>query len=151
MAIIRMKTNSILAIALLVAALSSCKSDVCDTPFGEGGVFDLSLPSFSPLIPVGGTMVIHYDNYGFEVGHRGIFVRHATLYEFVAFDCTCPKDHDIALQPADGWDGAVLECPACGSKFETEYGNPLDGAETSCPLYSYTAHYDGGYVLEIYN
>lgn len=148
---IHTRAVSLLAALSVFLLTTGCKGDVCNTPFGEGGVINLSLPDFAPLLNVGGAVIVTHDNYGFDMGHRGILVRHTSLYEFAAFDCSCPYDRDITLLPIEGWNGAVLECPSCGSRFETEYGNPLDGAATSCPLYQYTTHFDGYYTLEIYN
>ena len=121
----------------------SCSRDnICDTPFGEGGVIDIYQPDFIVLANVGGSVTINR-------GHKGIFVRRISFSEFTAFDCTCPNDHEVRLLPLEGWGGAVIRCDTCGSRFETEYGNPLDGAATSCPLYEYRTHFDGT-ILEIY-
>lgn len=122
---------------------SSCSRDsVCNTPFGVGGDIDITQPDLASLQSVGGTVTINR-------GYKGIFVRRISYGEFVAFECACPHCHEVRLLPYEGWEGSVLECPTCHSLFETEYGNPLEGAATSCPLYQYYTHFDG-YILSIY-
>ena len=123
--------------------LSSCsRDDVCDTPFGDGAVIDIYRPDFAALLNVGGTVTINR-------GYKGIFVRRASYSDFVAFECACPHCHEVRLTPLEGWGGAVLQCPDCNSKFETENGIPLDGSATGCPLFEYYTRFDG-YTLEIY-
>lgn len=122
---------------------SSCSRDnVCNTPFGEGATIDINMPDFAALQSVGGTVTVNR-------GYKGIFVRRVSYGEFVAFECACPNDHEERLMPLEGWDGAVLECTVCGSKYETNYGQPLEGAASGCPLYEYATHFDG-YNLTIY-
>lgn len=134
-----------LAVFLQVILLAACTSNRCDTPFGMGGQFDLSLPAYSPLANVG-AMVIYRDSYGLEVGHRGIYVRRVTLNEFIALEITCPNDHDVALA-VDPENDMLLRCPVCSSAFETIYGNPIEGSATPCPLYQYSTDYDGRMLL----
>lgn len=145
-----MKNRGLIVSCLLLILTMACsKDDACNTPFGVGGSFNLSFPEYSSLQNIGGAMTIYRDYFGYEVGYRGIFVRRVSLGEFVAFDCACPNDHEVRLTPLEGWEGAVVECPACGSMYETEYGQPLEGAASGCPLYQYNTHFDG-YTLEIY-
>ncbi len=127
---------------MLFFLFACSKDNVCDTPFGDGAVIDINMPDFASLQTVGGTVTVNR-------GYKGIFVRRVSYSDFVAFECACPKCHEVRLLPYDGWDGSVLECPDCHSLFETEYGNPLEGAATSCLLYQYYTHFDG-YILEIY-
>ena len=134
-----MKPLWLIAFSLL---LVGCLPDRCNTPFGEGGSIDITMPDFAALSTVGGSLTINR-------GYKGIFVRRTAYDAFVAFDCACPNDHEVRLQPDGDWGGAVLECPTCRSRFETEYGNPLQGSTTGCPLYQYNTHFDG-YILSIY-
>ncbi|MBR2958974.1 MAG: hypothetical protein IKC19_05025 [Bacteroidales bacterium] len=127
-------------VALLSLMLVSCGRDRCNTPFGEGGTFDIN--QFGELSNVGGSVVINR-------GYKGILVRRITYNSFVAFECACPKDHEVRLQSAEGWDNAIMVCPVCGSQFETEYGNPIDGSAALCPLYEYNTSFDGR-MLSIY-
>lgn len=123
--------------------LSSCSRDnLCNTPFGEGASINIYQPDFAALLSVGGTVTINR-------GYKGIFIRRTSYSEFVAFECACPNCHEVRLTPDPDWNGAVLQCPDCHSRFETEYGTPLDGSATGCPLYEYRTHFDG-YTLEIF-
>lgn len=140
MEIISMKNSVLLLMLFFLFACS--KDNTCDTPFGDGAQIDINMPDFAALQTVGGTVTVNR-------GYKGIFVRRVSYGEFVAFECACPHCHDERLLPLEGWAGAVLECPSCHSLFETEYGNPLEGAATSCPLYQYYTQFDG-YILNIY-
>lgn len=125
-----------------VAFLTSCTpDDICNTPFGEGAVIDIYMPDFNALANVGGSVTINR-------GYKGIFVRRTSFSDFVAFECACPNDHEVRLVPDPDWEGDILHCPACGSNYETKYGNPLEGAASGCPLYEYRTHFDG-YILKI--
>lgn len=114
--------------------MASCGGDRCNTPFGEGDSFDIN--QFSELNNPGGAVVINR-------GHKGILVRRISYNDFIAFECTCPRDHEVRLQSVEGWNYAIVYCPTCGSRFETEYGNPIDGSATGCPLYQYNTSFDG--------
>ena len=122
---------------------AACGGDVCRTPFGEGGTIDLLQPDFINLYNnPGETLVINR-------GYRGILVHCTNLSEYVAFDCVCPHCLDVGMMPDDPRRAAILECPQCGSQFDIFFGNPLQGAQSACPLYQYNTHYDGRY-LSIY-
>ena len=103
---------------------------------------DVAMPEFAALQGVGGSLTINR-------GHHGIFVRRTGFADFVAFECTCPNDHDERLEADSDWGGAVLQCPVCGSRFETEDGTPLSGSVTPCRLYQYSTAFDG-VTLTIY-
>lgn len=137
----------LIASILLVFALQllcSCKRDKqCNTPIGASAcTIDPNSPLYNNLNNVGG--------YEYIVGgNHGVFVMRTGLNDFVAYERTCPRDHDAAVVVEDGWDGTVLRCPVCGSRFNTYAdGMPLDGSATSCPLYEYSTTYDG--MLYIY-
>ena len=134
---------SLLLFSLSSFFLFSCSRDtVCDTPFGEGATIDIGMPDFVALQNVGGTVTVNR-------GYKVIFVRRMGYGEFVAFECACPGCHEVRLLPLEGWEGGVLECPECHSRYETVNGQPLEGAVSGCPLYQYNTHFDG-YVLTIY-
>ncbi|MBR1549620.1 MAG: hypothetical protein IJ634_03195 [Bacteroidales bacterium] len=115
---------------------------MCNTPFGDGASIDIYQPDFNALANIGGSVTINR-------GYKGIFVRRVSYTDFVAFECACPNDHEVRLVPDPDWGGAVLSCSACGSLYETEYGQPLEGAASGCPLYEYSTRFDG-YTVEIY-
>ena len=126
-----------------VTTFSSCGGDVCRTPFGECGELDLLKPDFLSLYNnPGETMVINR-------GYRGILVHCTNISEYVAFECACPYCREVGMEPDDPHRASLLECSQCGSRFDVFFGNPLDGALTSCRLYQYNTHYDGRY-LSIY-
>lgn len=123
--------------------MAGCKTETCSTPFGSGGTIDLTTAEFVNLYNhVGATLVI-------GCGHKGVLVRCSGFSEYTAFECACPIDHEVRMLPDDEREALVLTCPACGSRFELVYGNPLEGAATSCPLYQYRTDYDGR-LLTIY-
>lgn len=131
------------AIFPLVFLLAGCNPERCNTPIGQGGEIDLTAPEFSNLYNhVGGTLVI-------SCGYKGVLVRCVGFSEYVAFECACPHDHEVRMEPDDPRAAVLLTCPACGSRFELSYGNPLEGAATSCTLYQYRTALDG-YRLSIY-
>ena len=66
---------------------------------------------------------------------------------YVAFECTCPRDHDERLESVEGWDYSVVKCGVCGSMFETTYGQPIEGSATGCPLYEYNTRVDGDQLI----
>lgn len=129
--------------APLFLSLSCTRDNICDTPFGEGASIDIYQPDFNALATIGGTVTVNR-------GYKGIFVRRISYSDFVAFECACPNDHEVRLTPDPDWAGAVLKCSACGSLFETEYGQPLEDSASGCPLYEYRTYFDG-YILDIYN
>ena len=131
-----------LYIVLLLVALVGCKADRCDTPFGEGGTIDITMPEFADLSNVGGAMTINR-------GHRGIHITRMSYSDFVAFECSCPNDHDVRLLPDTEWGNSVLSCPVCSSRFNALDGTPLSGSATPCPLYQYNTDFDGR-LLTIY-
>ncbi len=131
----------VLACVLLLAC--SCKGERCNTPFGMGGELDLLQPDFINLYNnPGGTLVINR-------GHKGIIVNCIDLGQYVAFDCTCPNDHDVRMLPDDDYRAVLLTCPVCGSSYDLYFGYPQEGAASGCPLYQYQTYFDGRY-LSIY-
>lgn len=91
-----------------------------------------------------------YDNPGATLvinrGNMGILIHCTYLGEYVAFDCTCPNEKTVRLLPDDEKRATLLTCPQCGSRYDVFFGNPLEGAESSCPLYQYQTYYDGRYL-----
>ena len=131
-------------LALAVGLCWGCKTDRCNTPFGSVGTIDVSLPEYSNLYNnPGGTLVVANG------GHKGVLVHCVALGNYVAFECACPKDHEVRLLPNDDRYAVVLTCPSCASRFEVVYGNPLEGSATGCPLYQYNTSFDGR-MLSIY-
>lgn len=139
----KMKKRFFLFAFSFLLLLAACNGDRCRTPFGEGGELDLLQPDFLSLYNnPGETLVINR-------GYRGILVHCTNVSEYVAFECACPHCLDVGMNPDDPHRASLLECPQCGSRFDVYFGNPLDGAATSCILYQYRTYYDGRY-LSIY-
>lgn len=75
-------------------------------------------------------------------GNLGIVVVRTAIDHFVAFERTCPVDDSVAVVFPEGWEGSLLECPKCHSKFIIlADGMPMDGSATFCPLYQYSTTY----------
>jgi len=129
----------LLCASLCFLFLQACQTDHCETPFGEGGILDITQPDVSALCNVGGAVMINR-------GHKGIMVTRMNYNDFVAFECTCPNDTDVRLQADAVFGSSVLTCPTCGSRFSSLNGTPFDGAATPCPLYEYNTIFDGQYL-----
>lgn len=127
-------------IVLLAHAAGSCGRDKCATPFGEGG--SIVVTEYSELDAVGGSVALNR-------GHRGIMVTRTTYSDFVAFEMSCPNDHDVRLETDAEWGNSIMVCPTCGSRFNALDGTPLSGSATPCPLYQYSTTFDGR-TLTIY-
>ena len=122
---------------LLVFCFASCNPETrCDTPMGDA-TCQLDLMQYDNLSNVGG--------YEYLVGgYQGIVVIRLGLEQYVAYERTCPHDHG-RLSVSKDYAGSVLECPKCHSCFIADLdGIPLDGSQTSCPLYQYSTHYSAG-------
>lgn len=136
------RTLCLLAVALLFTACvnnNECKVSIGDATFQ----CDPNSAAYSGLNHVGG-----YEY--FTGGHRGVVVVRLSLTEFMAFERTCPCDNDSRVVVSSDYGAQVLECPTCHTLFSTNnYGNPMDGAATRCPLYQYSTRYTGG-ILYVY-
>lgn len=138
------RIQHILIGTLLLTLFSCSKSNTCHVPFGDAScVLDLSMPSLSDLWNINGYVYI-------SGGNKGICVTHPAPREFVAFELTCPHDHDVAVAMDPTSDGLIFECPVCGSRFLAIDGTPLNGSVTSCSLLEYSTSYDGAYKLSIW-
>ena len=103
--------------AWLASILLSCQPDHCNTPFGAGGTIDLI--DYSNLYNhVGGTEMI-------SCGYKGVLVRCSGFSEYTAFECACPHDHEVRMQPDDSKEAVILTCPSCGSYVR--YSRPKPG------------------------
>lgn len=122
---------------------SSCNPETrCDTPMGDASC-QLDLIQYPNL--TGG------NGYEYIVGgYQGVVVIRTSLEQYVAYERTCPHDHG-RLSVSGDYGTAVLECPECHSCFNAfADGMPIDGSQTSCPLYQYSTHYASG-ILYISN
>lgn len=129
-------------LTLLLLAAAGCRSDRCNTPFGLVEPVNINDPEFAELSNVGGSLILNR-------GYKGVVVTRTSYDDFEAFDCACPNDNEVALQPDAEWGNSILVCPSCGSRYNALDGSPLDGAVSGCQLYHYNTTFDG-YTLSIY-
>ena len=124
--------------------LSCAREESCAVPIGITNFQVYPNDAYySGLNNVGGYMYL-------TGGHKGVIVVRLAYNQFAAFERTCPKDHDCAVEASGDWGGDMLECPSCHTCFVTASdGLPLEGGATSCPLYQYSTSYSGG-VLAVY-
>ena len=126
-----------------LSLFTSCNPDRCNTPFGEGGTIDITMPDFAPLAHVGGSMSVG------GIGYQGVHITRTSYSDFVAFELACPADHEARLEADPDWGGSILRCPVCSSQFNALDGTPLSGSATPCPLYEYSTSFDGR-MLSVY-
>ena len=134
------KTNNIVLLLILAASLlAGCDKDrMCKVPIGDA---NCQIDPNSALYPGLNNLSGYQYLYG---GYQGIVVIRIGWSEFVAYECTCPYDHG-RLEMAEDYDNNIfLECPECGSLFNTYAdGAPIEGSKTSCFLQQYYTNYDG--------
>ena len=104
---------------------------------------DLTMPDFSPLAHVGGSMSVG------GMGYQGVRITRTSYSDFVAFELACPTDHDACLVVDPEWGGSILVCPVCSSRFNALDGTPFSGAVSPCPLYQYCTILEGS-LLSVY-
>ncbi|MBQ0161139.1 MAG: hypothetical protein MJZ99_01460 [Bacteroidales bacterium] len=124
-------------LAALVLLASCGKENRCRVPIGDAAC---SIDPNSALYPG----INNCDGFEYIVGgYNGVVVIRTGFNTFAAYERTCPQD-SARLVMAEGYGNIVLECPACGSKFNTfDDGAPLEGSRTYCYLYKYGTYYDG--------
>lgn len=93
----------------------------------------------------------HVGGYeAFTGGHRGIMVIRLSQTDFVAFERTCPCDNNSRVDISPDYGCMALQCPTCGSLYSVnDFGYPMSGSSSSCPLHQYTTNYTGG-TLYVY-
>lgn len=136
-----MQTASNLHIFLLTAivliAATGCernKNDVIPDVYVD---FQISLndPEFSDLSAPGNHALVNAstNNIGYPAaGHasKGIIIYHSSMWEFLAFDRTCPHDFVTSGKVvAVNVDGIYAVCPDC----DTHYALPSFGTPSSGP------------------
>lgn len=119
---------------------NACGRERCNAPFGDGA--SIVVAEYADLDAVGGSVAINR-------GHHGIMITRTAYDAFVAFEMSCPADHDVRLVADGDWGNSILACPACGSRFNALDGSPISGSTTPCPLYQYNTRFDG-HTLDIY-
>lgn len=125
-------------IACIVCLTSCQRENSCHVTIGDAHC------SFNPTgdaLHIGLSTVGGYEY--LMRGAHGVVVIRTGLTEYVAYERTCPCDDLSRVSMSEEW-GGLLECPTCHTLFNPlNYGFPMDGGATPCPLFQYTAYYDG--------
>ncbi|MCQ2278514.1 MAG: hypothetical protein MJZ62_04345 [Bacteroidales bacterium] len=131
--------NRISLILLFCCLISACQHEnPCRVTIGETNfsIDPNTDANYAPLFHVGGYIYL-------TGGHHGVVVVRTALTEFVAYERTCPCNNHSRVEMSKDWSG-LLECPECHTLFNVyNFGYPMDGGATSCPLYQYSTTYDG--------
>lgn len=131
--------SSFLWVLFVVSALLSCNPENrCTVPIGDASCcIEPNSALYYELNHTGGYEYL-------TGGAHGLVVVRTALNEFVVFERTCPFCHDAIVSADLNWGGAIMTCPKCNTRFSTyTNGYPLDGGATECPLFQYSATYDG--------
>lgn len=142
-----MKLPIILVLLITLTGITGCKKNkthpVPDIPFDI--TINLTLPSYSELMGVGGYAFVNG-------GSRGIIVYRRGVDDFVAFDRHSPADVDgSCAQPLtpDTNNYLVLKDVCNNASFSLYDGSPMSGSEFG--LRQYATIWNGNESLRIYN
>lgn len=142
-----MKLQFILCLVIFGSLLGACNKNklhpVPNIPFDM--TIDITLPSYSGLMGVGGWTYV-------AGGSRGIIVYRRAIDEFVAFDRHSPEDPDalcgLPLYPDN--DNFLQLIDSCSTARYSLYdGSAITGSEFG--LRQYQTVYNGSNSLRIYN
>ncbi|MEN9440154.1 MAG: hypothetical protein RLZ33_230 [Bacteroidota bacterium] len=142
-----MKLRFILFLALSVFTMSACNKSnshpVPNIPFDF--TIDITLPSYSSLMGVGGFTYV-------TGGSRGIIVYRRSIDEFIAFDRHSPQDPDgtcaLPLYPDN--DNFLILIDSCSTATFSLYdGSAISNSEFG--LRQYQTVFNGTNILRIYN
>lgn len=138
----------LLTIALwVVTGCEANKNDVIPDVYVD---FQISLfdPEFADLSAPGNHALVSSstNNIGYPAaGHagKGIILYHATMWEFLAFDRTCPHDFvNNGKSVAVNVDGIYAVCPDCGTNYALpSFGTPVSGPGRY-PLKNYRVNFN---------
>lgn len=139
------KIEILILVVLIIAWIPGCKKDK-----DQGGKIPTVYVNFT-LYP-NSLDYIAVNNYIYvnNQGYRGIVVYRIDLYNFMAYERTCPYDPEnecaqIEVEPSNIT--AVDSC--CLTKYNLINGSPYEGPGTA-PLRQYKTSFDGN-ILVIYN
>lgn len=131
-----------LSILFLLPVLVCCDPEHrCSVPIGDASCcIEPNSPLYYELNHTGGYEYL-------TGGAHGLVVVRTTINEFAVFERTCPLCHDTIVYADLNWGGAIMSCPRCNTRFSTyNNGYPLDDGATECPLFQYSATYDGVFL-----
>lgn len=122
--------------AILLMAVSGCernKNDVIPDVYVDFAI-SVTDPEFSDLSAPGNHALVNAstNNIGYPAAGysgNGIIIYHATMWEFLAFDRTCPHDFVTSGKSvAVNVDGIYAVCPDCGTNYALpSFGTPSSG------------------------
>lgn len=142
-----MKLRFILSVAILTGFITGCQkhsnNPVPNIPFDI--TINLTLPTYSDLMGVGGYAFVNG-------GSKGIIVYRRGVDEFVAFDRHSPADVDgTCAQPLtpDTSNYLILNDVCNSASFSLYDGSPISGSEFG--LRQYVTQWNGNESLRIYN
>jgi hypothetical protein len=142
-----MKLRFILFFALAVFTMGACNKSnshpVPNIPFDF--TIDITLPSYSGLMGVGGFTYV-------SGGSRGIIVYRRSIDEFIAFDRHSPQDPEgtcaLPLYPDN--DNFLMLIDSCSTATFSLYdGSAISNSEFG--LRQYQTVFNGSNILRIYN
>lgn len=142
-----MKLRFILFLTLAVSIITACNKSnshpVPNIPFDF--TIDITLPSYSALMGVGGFTYV-------TGGSRGIIVYRRSIDEFVAFDRHSPQDPEgscaLPLYPDE--ENFLILIDSCSSaRFSLYDGSAISDSEFG--LRQYQTVFNGTNILRIYN
>lgn len=142
-----MKLRFILFLALAVFTMGACNKSnshpVPNIPFDF--TIDITLPSYSSLMGVGGFTYV-------TGGSRGIIIYRRSIDEFIAFDRHSPQDPEgtcaLPLYPDN--DNFLILIDSCSTATFSLYdGSAISNSEFG--LRQYQTVFNGSNILRIYN
>jgi hypothetical protein len=145
-----MKLRIILMLAIFWAVSACNRNNRHPVPYFQFDVtINLNLPSYSPLMGVGGWAYL--DN----VGSRGVIIYRSSSNQFVAFDRHSPADEagncPNPLYP-DEENFFVLIDECNDARFSLLDGSPWNDSQyTDWGLRAYQTTFDGGSNLRVFN
>lgn len=145
-----MKLRIILLLTIFWGVSACNRNNRHPVPYFQFDVtINLNLPSYSPLMGVGGWAYL--DN----VGSRGVIIYRSSSNQFVAFDRHSPAD-EAANCPSplypDEDNFFILRDDCNDALFSLLDGSPWNDSQyTDWGLRAYQTHFDGGTNLRVYN
>lgn len=143
-----MKLRFILTVTILMGVIAGCNKYNNDNPVPNipfDITINLTLPSYSALMGVGGYAYVNG-------GSKGIIVYRRGIDDFVAFDRHSPADvNGTCPQPLypDTSNYLILKDSCNAATFSLYDGSPISGSEYG--LRQYVTQWNGNESLRIYN
>ncbi len=139
----------------LILFCSRDKNDVIPDVYVDFYI-DLNDPEFFDLNAVPNAVTVSYmtNNIGYRAAgydSNGIIIYRADLYQFYAFDRTCPHDYaENGLSVKVNIDGIYAVCPQCSTYYALPAGGMPSSGPGRYPLKNYRTAFSGS-VLHVWN